>query len=112
MSNTNTPRMTNPPSPDDDDEAWLEILAMEQEFWDGLEFVGEPEPVKAWKTTAHLIESLSQNGLDASGFKLPSRAWTVDEAYEELTKRGVTGDSFKLPGDQPAPLEQRWYGKK
>ena len=111
MSETSTPRMTNPPPPDADeqDSAWGEILELEREF--AAEATGEPAP-KVFQTTEQMIAELGKVGLDASKFGLPSRTWTVEEAHEVLTQRGVTGDSFTLPGDKPKPIEQRWYPSK
>jgi hypothetical protein len=105
MSDASAPRMTNPPSGDDDDEGWAEILELEREF----AAEAEPAPVTKWETTEQMLAELGKIGLDASKLKLPSRTWTPDEAFEALAAVGVTGNHFSLPGDPPKRLEDRLY---
>lgn len=64
---------------------------------------------QTWSTTEQMIADLSKVGVDASKFKLPSRAWTPDEAYEALKQLGITGDSFTLPGEKPRRREDILY---
>jgi len=60
------------------------------------------------------VISIRELGLDPSRFKLPAGAsWTIDSAYEFLTKHGVKPDHIKIAGDKPRPLSpqektQRW----
>src|SRR5215813_11186958 len=91
---------------DDAEEAWREILEIEGEMAaEEAAHHGEPktEPkpeaktkVDGWPTTEKMIQDLRKVGLDVAKFRLPSRAWTLNEAEAELRKRGVTGEDFKL----------------
>jgi hypothetical protein len=82
-------------------------LATEKEF--RAEAGLEPTPVTQWETTEAMLAELGKIGLDGSKLKLPSRAWTPDEAFEGLAAAGVSGDHFTLPGDPPKTREQRLY---